>query len=138
MDNRRTERTDRKCFRCGSEYNIIAKYPNPPRDNEKQKNQVRFSERVNRTSYKECDKVKNNSDQNTYAYMARMSDDDECPSGNIGDSSQLTNWILDSGATCNMLPEVWDFIPGSLEDTDKHIEAADGHHATVKKKEKYK
>ena len=26
------------------------------------------------------------------------------------------------------------FIPGSLEDTDKHIEVADGHHTTAKQK----
>ena len=67
-----------------------------------------------------------------------MSSNDECPSGNFGDSSQLTNWILDSGATCLMKPEVSDFIPGSLEDTDKHIKFADGHHVTAKKKDKYK
>ena len=46
--------------------------------------------------------------------MARMSNNDECPSENFGDSSQLTNWILDSGATFHMTPEVSDFIPGSL------------------------
>ena len=33
-----------------------------------------------------------------------------------------------------MKPEVSDFIPGSLEYTDKHIEVADGHHVTVKQK----
>ena len=31
-----------------------------------------------------------------------------------------------------MTPEVTDFIPGSLEDTDKFIEVADGHHVTEK------
>ena len=30
-----------------------------------------------------------------------------------------------------MTPEVSDFIPGSLEDTDKYIEVADGHHVTA-------
>ena len=63
--------------------------------------------------------------------MTRMSDNDECPSGNLVDSLQLTNWILDSGSTCHMTPEVSDFIPGSLEDTDKHIEVTDGHHFTA-------
>ena len=63
-----------------------------------------------------------------------MSSDDERKSGKYGDSSQLTNWILDSGATCHMTPEVTDFIPGSLEDTDKFIEVADGHHVTAKQK----
>ena len=66
--------------------------------------------------------------------MARMSSNDECPSGNFGESSQLTNWILDSRETCYMTPEVSDFIPGSLKDTDKHIEAADGHQVTAKQK----
>ena len=33
-DNRRTERTPRKCFICGSEYHMITKCPNPPKDNE--------------------------------------------------------------------------------------------------------
>ena len=32
-----------------------------------------------------------------------------------------------------MTLEVSYFIPGLLEDTDKHIEAADGHHVTAKK-----
>ena len=66
--------------------------------------------------------------------MARMSSDDERKSGEYGESSQLTNWILDSGATCNMTPEVTEFIPGSLEDTDKFIEVADGHYVTAKQK----
>ena len=66
--------------------------------------------------------------------MARMSSDDERKSGEYGESSQLTNWILDSGATCHMTPEVTDFLPGSLEDTDKCIEVADGHHVTAKQK----
>ena len=38
----------------------------------------------------------------------------ECTSEHFGDSLQLTNWILDSGATCHMTPEVSDFTPGSL------------------------
>ena len=63
-----------------------------------------------------------------------MSSDDERKSVKYGDSSQLTNWILDSGAMCHMMPEVSDFITGTLEDTDKYIEVADGHHITVKQK----
>ena len=56
----------------------------------------------------------NNRDQKIYASMARISGNDECPSENYGDSSKLTNWILDSGATCHMTPEVSYFIPGLL------------------------
>ena len=33
-----------------------------------------------------------------------------------------------------MTPEVSDFIPVSLEDMDKCIEVADGHHVTAKQK----
>ena len=29
-----------------------------------------------------------------------------------------------------MTPQVSSFIPGSLEDTDKHIDVTDGHHVT--------
>ena len=72
--------------------------------------------------------AKNNSDQKIYAYMARFSGNDEFPSGNFGDNLKLTSWILDSGATCHIIPEVSDFIPGSLEGTDKHIEVTDVHH----------
>ena len=66
--------------------------------------------------------------------MARKSKDDKRENKDYGDSSQWTNWILDSGSTCHMKPEVTDFVPGSLEDTDKFIEVADGHHVTAKQK----
>ena len=66
--------------------------------------------------------------------MARMYGNDECPGGKFGYSSQLTNWILDYGATCHMKPEVSDSITGSLKDTDKNIEVADGHHVTAKQR----
>ena len=33
-----------------------------------------------------------------------------------------------------MTPEVSGFVPGSLEDTDKYIEVADGHHVIDKQK----
>ena len=66
--------------------------------------------------------------------MARMSYNDKCSSRYFGDSSKLTNWVLDSGATCHMKPYISGFIPGSLKDTYKHIEVADVHHATAKQK----
>ena len=68
--------------------------------------------------------------------MARISDNDESPSRDFGDSSQQNNCILVSGETCHMTPQVSDFIPGSLEAMDKHIEVADRHHFTAKKKYK--
>ena len=66
--------------------------------------------------------------------MARMSDNDECPSGNLGYSSQFTNWILDYGETCHMTPEISYFIPGLLENMDKNIEVMERHHVTAKQK----
>ena len=48
-----------------------------------------------------------------------MSGNDKSSSRDFGESSQLTNLILDSVATCHMTPQVSDFIPGSLEDKDK-------------------
>ena len=66
--------------------------------------------------------------------MAPMLDNENCTSGHFGDSLQLTNWILYYGATCHKTPYVSDFIPSSIEDTDKNIEVADGHHITAKRK----
>ena len=84
-----------------------------------------------------CGNGETNSDQKIYAYMARMSGNDKCPSEIFCDSSQLTNWILDPGTTCHMTPEVPYFIAVTLEDTDKYIEVADGNTVTAKKKVKY-
>ena len=113
-DNRKTEQTSRKHFRCGSEDHLISKCPKPPKDNKKRRKQLRLNEKGNRAR----DNRKNNINQNIYASMARMSSYDEYPSADFGDSSQFTNWVLDYGATCHMSPEVSYFIPGSLEDTD--------------------
>ena len=109
---------------------MIAKCTKPPKDSEKRRKQVFLNEKDNRA----CDNGKDNYDHKIYASMARMYSDDERKSVKYGDSSQLTNWILDLGPTCNMTPEVLNFIPGKLEDTDKYIEVADGHHVTAKQK----
>ena len=132
--NKRTERMLHKCLKCGAEDNLISKCPNPPKYNDKWKNQVRFSEIGNRASQKECDGSDNNNYQRIYTYMACMSENDECSSRDLSNSSQLTNCILYSGETCYMTPHVSNFIPGSLEDTDKHIDVADGYHVTAKQK----
>ena len=63
-----------------------------------------------------------------------MSSNDERSSEKYCDNSQLTNWILDLGATCHITPEVLGFIPGSLGDTGKYIEVADGYHVTSRQK----
>ena len=109
---------------------MIAKCPKPPKDNEKRRKQVLFNEKGNRA----CGNGKDNNKHKIYASMARMYSDNERKSVKYGDSQQLTNWILNSGATCHMTPEVTDFIPGSSEDTDKLIEVADRHHVTAKQK----
>ena len=109
---------------------MIEKCPKPPKDKEKRRRQVRFNEKVNRA----CDNGENNDGHKIYASMAQMTINNERSSEKYGDSSQLTNWILYSGATCLMTPEVSDFILGSLEDTYKYIEVADGHHVTAKQK----
>ena len=74
---------------------MTAKCPKPPKDNEKRRNQVRFNEKGNRA----CNNGKDKDDHKIYAYMARISINDERSSEKYGDSSQLNNWILDSGAT---------------------------------------
>ena len=109
---------------------MIAKFPKPPKDSEKRRKCDKSKENVNRA----CDNGDDDNDLKVYASMARMPSDDKRENKDYGDSLQLTNWILDSGATCHMTTEVTDFIPGSLEDTDKFIEVADRHHVTVKQK----
>ena len=76
----------------------------------------------------------NDNNQKIYAYLACILDNDEIPSRYFDNSSQLTSWILDSGATRHITPQFWGIIPVSLEDTNKHIEVADGHHVTTKQK----
>ena len=66
--------------------------------------------------------------------MEQIFGNDESYSRDCGDSSQLTNWVLDSGATCHMTPQVSDFIPRLLEYTDKYIKVMDGHHVMAKQK----
>ena len=81
----------------------------------KRRNQVSFNTKGNCARNNGEDK----NDHKIYVSMAQMSSNDKSSIENYGDSSQLTNWVLDSGATCHMTPEVSDFIPGSLSDTDK-------------------
>ena len=128
--NKNSDRPPRKCFRCGSEDHLIAKCPKPPKDSEKRRMFDKSKEKGNSAKYNSDD----DDDLKVYAYMARMSNDNVRENKYYGDSSQLTNWILDSGATCHMMQEVTDFITGSLEDTDKFIEVVDGHHVTAKQK----
>ena len=105
-----SDRPARKYFRCGSEDHMIAKCPNPPKDNEKRRKSDKSKEKVNSAK----DNSDDDDDLKVYASMAQLSNDDVRESKDYGNSSQLTNWILYSGATCHMTPEVTDFISGSL------------------------
>ena len=68
--------------------------------------------------------------------MSRVSYNTESNRRNYGDISQLTNWILDSGETCQMTPDISDFIPVSLAETHEYIKFAYGHFITAKQIEK--
>ena len=106
--NKNPDCLTRKCFRCGSEDHIIAKCPNPAKDSEK----LRKSEKAKEKGVSSKDNIDDDDELKVYVSMARMSNDDLRENKYYGDSLQLTNWILDSGATCHMTPEVMDFIPG--------------------------
>ena len=56
----------------------------------------------------------------------------ERPRRDFGDSLQLTNWILDSGETCHMTPDISDYIPGSLLETDIYTKFEYGNFVTAK------
>ena len=64
--------------------------------------------------------------------MAHRSTNVEISRQYFGHSSQLTNFILDSGATCHMTPEILDFIPVFLVETDRYIKVADRYFVTAK------
>ena len=70
--------------------------------------------------------------QKIYVSMAHMYTNAEVTRIYYGDSSQLTNYILYSGVTCHMTPNILDFIPGLLVQTDKYIVVADGHFVAKK------
>ena len=67
-----------------------------------------------------------------YVSMSQISSNIEIPRRDFGHSLQLTNWILDSGATCHMTPDISDYVPGSLVETYKYIEVVNGHYLTAK------
>ena len=56
--------------------------------------------------------IENNKSQKIYASMTRMSSNIDIPRRDIGDSMQLTNWILNPSATCPMAPKISNFVPG--------------------------
>ena len=108
MSNKNSDCPAWKFFRCGSEDHLIAKFPKPPKDSDKRRKSDKSKEKGN--------SAKDNSDDDdelkVYASMAQMSNDNVSENKDYGNSSQLTNRILDSRATCHITQEVTDFIPG--------------------------
>ena len=45
--NKNSDCPTRKCFRCGSEYHLIAKCPKPPKDSEKRRKSEKSKEKGN-------------------------------------------------------------------------------------------
>ena len=64
--------------------------------------------------------------------MAHMSSNDKIPRRYFGYSLQRTNWILYSGATCLMTPDISNFIPDLSVEKYNYIEVADGHFFAAK------
>ena len=85
---------------------------------EKPKTCVYRSKKIYKTSENSTDQSES---QKIYASMACMFSNVKTPRRNYGDNLQLTNWILDSIATCHMTSEISYFIPGSLVETDMYI-----------------
>ena len=101
----------------------------------KRQKQVLLNERGNLVPQKESENGDNDNYQKIYAFMEYLSGNNKSSSRNFGDSSKLTNWILDSGSTCHMTPQISYFILGSLEDTDKYIKLVDRITVTEKQKD---
>ena len=70
--------------------------------------------------------------QKIYASMECRSSNVKIPGRDFGDISQLTNWILDSGATCHMIPDILDFVMVSRVERNKYIKVADENFVTSK------
>ena len=64
--------------------------------------------------------------------MSNMFTNAEIPRSDYVDSSQLTNWILDSSGTCHMTPDFSDLIPISMVETNKYIYSVDEYFITAK------
>ena len=124
------------CLRCGSEDHFIANFPKPDTSEKKvhwnmenPKTRAYRSTKKDKTSENSTDESKS---QNIYVSMSHMSYNAKSPRRNYGDRLQLTNQILDSGATCHMTPEISGFIPGLLVETDKYVQVSDGNLVTAK------
>ena len=116
-NNRHTEHNGQKpntYFKCGLDDHFVANCQKPDTlENKVNWNMENPKNRAYR--YMEMDKMSDNSIdqsecQKIYTSMAPMSSNAESTRRYFGDSSQLSNWIIDSGATCHMTPDISDFI----------------------------
>ena len=130
------------CFRCGLEDYFIANYPEPDtldkkvhQNTEKPKTHVYKSIKIDKTSENSIYKIES---QKIHLYVAPMSSNAERTRRYFGDSSQLTNWIVDSGETCHITPDISNNIPGSLVETDKYVEVSYRYFSQRNKEEKFK
>ena len=96
------------CFRCGLEDHLITNGLKPETldkklhwNTEKPKTRAYISKKIDNTSEDSTDEIKS---QNIYAYMVQMSINAEIIRKKHGYSSQLINWILDSGVICHTTP----------------------------------
>ena len=66
LSNKNSDRPARKCFRCGSEDHLIAKFPKPPKDSEKRRKSDKSKEKGNSAK----DNSDDDDDLKVYASMA--------------------------------------------------------------------
>ena len=99
------------CLRCGLEDHFIVNFLKPDTSDKK----VHWSTEKPKFCAYRWKKIENSTDeslsQKIYASMQHMSTNEESTGKDFGDSLKLTNWILDSGASFHMTPEISDFIP---------------------------
>ena len=75
LSNKNSDRPAWKCFRCGSEDHLIAKFPKPPKYGEKiNGKKVSFQDKEKGNSVK--DNSDDDNDLKEYASMAQMPNDD--------------------------------------------------------------
>ena len=98
------------CFRCGSEDYFIANFPKTDILDKKvywntrnPKTRVYIFTKIDKTLENSTDESRS---QKIYTSMARMFTNTEIPRIDYVYISQLTYWILDSGVTCHMTPEI--------------------------------
>ena len=113
------------CFRCGSKDNWIADFLKLGNtENKVQWNIEKPKTRAYRL--KKIDIMLDNSKeqsgaQKIYVSMVRISSNAESLTRDFGDILQMIYYIIKSGATCHITPEISDFIPMSVVVMDKYI-----------------